>query len=223
MNIALFGPPGSGKGTQANLLCERFDMLHLSTGDLLRAERDTGSALGDRVGKIMNKGDLVPDEIVSELLQKEVQKAFGSGSGVLFDGFPRNLHQLFRLEALLTVLDSKIHGFISLAIGDDAVIERLTSRRTCSKCNRVYNLATHPPRQDGICDECGGELKLRTDDTPEAISRRLREYREQTMPLMDHLSERGRMFEVSANRPIAEVQSDIASWVAGNFSESSGN
>lgn len=193
-------------------------MLHLSTGDLLRAERDGGTALGNRVGKIMNKGNMVPDEIVSELLQKEVQKAFDSGSGVLFDGFPRNLRQLHRLEALLTVLDSKIHSFISLAITDDEVIERLTSRRTCSKCNRVYNLATHPPRKDGACDDCGGELLLRSDDTPEAISRRLREYREQTMPLMDHLSERGRMLEVSGNRPIAEVQADIASLVAGNAS-----
>lgn len=143
MNIALFGPPGSGKGTQAALLHRKFHLVHLSTGDLLRAEQSDGSELGKRVAEFMRQGSLVPDEIVGELVQKLVQESLDAGRGVLFDGYPRNRRQLQRLEDLLTVLQSRVDLFIGLEIDPLRVIARITNRRTCKNCKRVYNLVTH--------------------------------------------------------------------------------
>lgn len=209
MNIALFGPPGSGKGTQAALLHRKFDLVHLSTGDLLRAEQNDGSALGKRVADFMRQGNLVPDEIVSELVQKSVQESFDGGRGVLFDGYPRNRRQLQRLEDLLTVLRSQVDLFIGLEIDAKRVIERITNRRTCKNCKRVYNLITHPPKTEGKCDDCGEDLFQRPDDTVEAIETRFEEYRKQTEPLMQLLEGRAVLQKVSADQPIEAIQDQL--------------
>ncbi len=209
MNVALFGPPGCGKGTQAELLCQHFGFLHLSTGELLRAERRESTDLGRRVDAIMKDGDLVPDDIVIQIVQKEVTRAFSEGCGVLFDGYPRNLHQLEALEDLLEEIQSEIHCYVSLEISDEKVIGRLTSRRTCSDCGKVYNLIWQKPRQADTCDNCAGELYQRSDDRPEAITRRLEEYHSQTRPIMDELITRGVLQHVSAGRSIAEIQEDL--------------
>lgn len=209
MNVALFGPPGCGKGTQAELLCQRFGFLHLSTGELLRAERREASELGKRVDAIMRQGNLVPDDIVGEIVQKEVQRAFAENCGVLFDGYPRNLRQLERLESLLHLLESQIHCYVSLDISDEKVIGRLTSRRTCSDCGKVFNLIWHKPRRKDTCDSCSGELYQRSDDRPEAITRRLEEYHSQTQPIIGELDARGVLNHVSAERSVADIQADL--------------
>jgi adenylate kinase len=209
LNVALFGPPGCGKGTQAELLCQRFGFLHLSTGELLRAERREASELGKRVDAIMRRGELVPDEIVGEIVRKEVQRAFAEGCGVLFDGYPRTLAQFQRLEDLLHVLETRVHCYISLDISDEKVIGRLTSRRTCSDCGKVYNLIWYKPRKKDTCDSCSGELYQRSDDQPEAITRRLKEYHEQTLPILEELSARGTLRHVSAERSVGEIQEDL--------------
>lgn len=209
MNVALFGPPGCGKGTQAELLCQHFGFLHLSTGELLRAERRESTEIGRRVDALIRQGELVPDEIVGKIVQKEVHRAFSEGCGVLFDGYPRNLAQLHFLEALLRQLESRIDCFISLVISDEKVIGRLTSRRTCTDCGKVYNLIWHKPRRKDTCDNCSGELYQRSDDRPEAISRRLEEYHRQTWPIMDELKGRGVLRQVSAERSIAEIQEEL--------------
>lgn len=209
LNVALFGPPGCGKGTQAELLCQHFRLLHLSTGELLRAERREASELGRRVDAIMKEGELVPDDIVGELVRKEVRRALNENLGVLFDGYPRNLSQLEALESLLGELETEIHCYVSLEISDEKVIGRLTSRRTCSDCGKVYNLIWHKPRRDDTCDNCSGELYQRSDDRPEAIARRLEEYHGQTSPIMDELNTRSVLHHVSAERSIAEIQDDL--------------
>lgn len=209
LNVALFGPPGCGKGTQAELLCQHFGLLHLSTGELLRAERRESSELGRRVDAIMKEGELVPDEIVGEIVRKEVQRAFSEGCGVLFDGYPRNVSQLEALESLLRQMETQIHCFISFEISDEKVIGRLTNRRTCTDCGKVYNLIWHKPRRKDTCDNCSGELYQRSDDRPEAIARRLEEYHSQTWPIMDELNTRGVLHSVSAERSIAEIQEDL--------------
>jgi adenylate kinase len=209
LNVALFGPPGCGKGTQAELLCQHFGFLHLSTGELLRAERRESSELGRRVDAIMKEGELVPDEIVGQIVRKEVTRAFSEDCGVLFDGYPRNLSQLKALEELLEELQSEIHCYVSLEISDEKVIGRLTSRRTCSDCGKVYNLIWQKPRQPDTCDNCSGELYQRSDDRPEAITRRLEEYHSQTWPILAELKTRGVLRHVPAGRSIAEIQEDL--------------
>jgi len=209
LNVALFGPPGCGKGTQAELLCQHFGLLHLSTGELLRAERREATELGRRVDAIMKEGDLVPDDIVGEIVRKEVQRAFAEGCGVLFDGYPRNLAQLGALESLLRQMETQMHCYVSLEISDEKVIGRLTNRRTCSDCGKVYNLIWHKPRRKDTCDSCSGELYQRSDDRPEAIARRLEEYHSQTWPIMDELNTRGVLNTISAERSIAEIQEDL--------------
>lgn len=209
LNVALFGPPGCGKGTQAELLCQHFGLLHLSTGELLRAERREASELGRRVDAIMKEGDLVPDDIVGEIVRKEVHRAFSEDCGVLFDGYPRNVSQLEALESLLRQMETQIHCFISLEISDEKVIGRLTNRRTCTDCGKVFNLIWHKPRRKDTCDNCSGKLYQRSDDRPEAIARRLEEYHSQTWPIMDELNTRGVLNTVSAERSIADIQEEL--------------
>ena len=209
LNIALFGAPGSGKGTQAGLLLERFNLLHLSTGDLLRAERKADSPLGRRVSEIMSRGELVSDEIVSEVVQNQVQKAHREGRGVLFDGYPRNLAQLETLEAILNNLKTELHLSISLEIEEQKLIERLTGRRVCEDCQRVYNVVTRPPKQADICDSCGAGLIHRSDDRLEAISIRLKEYHRQTEPMLNELKRQGNLQTVSGDGAIDVVAGTI--------------
>lgn len=210
MNLALYGPPGSGKGTQAQRLGDRFQLDHVSSGDILRAERKAGTELGRKVEEIMKRGELVPDEIVGELIQKKIQQCHAEGRGVIFDGYPRNMRQLQRVEALLKVLDAQLDCAVTLDIDPEKLTERLTSRRVCDQCQHVYNLISHSPKVEGQCDQCGGRLIQRNDDRPEAIRRRLVEYREQTEPMLRDLDNRGRLHRIAADRSIDEVWNDLS-------------
>lgn len=220
MIFALFGPPGSGKGTQAERVLENFPLGHISTGDLLRAERRAGTPLGIKAGEIMSRGQFVPDELVAELVRKEVERILGNNKGILFDGYPRNLAQLRWLDRMLAGLDRMLEFGITLDIDDERLIKRLTSRRVCEKCRRVYNLIFNPPRENSICDGCGGKLYQRTDDRQEAIENRLTDYHRQTQPVLDDLEERGKLERVKADRPIEIIHGEILSLLRGRTADS---
>lgn len=204
MVTILLGPPGAGKGTQAKRLARRFNFQHVSTGDILREEVRAGSELGSRVEAIMNSGELVPDELVAEIVGKKLAR--GTDQGILLDGFPRNLAQATYLSRISNGLPPMV---INLRLEDAEVIRRLNGRRQCAGCGNIYNLYYSEPRKEGICDSCGGELVLRPDDRESVIRERLRVYRDQTQPLVDYYRTKGRYGEVEASGAIQEVFDSI--------------
>lgn len=187
MNIIFLGPPGIGKGTQAKIVAQKKQILHLSTGDMLRIAIEKRNEVGLLAELYMNKGRLVPDEIVLDLVsqrlkQKDIQKGF------IFDGFPRTLNQANELKSLLKKNNYKIDHVIALNGKNEILINRLTSRRTCSKCQQIINLIFNPPKRNEVCDYCDGKLVQRDDDKLEIITNRLRIYEIQTKPLVDFYS-----------------------------------
>jgi adenylate kinase len=184
-DLILFGPPGAGKGTQGALLAERFGLLRLSTGDVLREAVRQGTQMGLAARRYMDAGELVPDDvllgIVGDYLQGEAAE-----QGVIFDGFPRTLPQARGLDELLRTLGRGLEAVLVLEVDDEALIRRLSGRRSCASCGAVFNVETDPPRQEGRCNNCGGELVLRPDDEPATVRRRLQVYTEQTAPLLDY-------------------------------------
>lgn len=196
----LLGPPGAGKGTQAKRLADRFGYLHVSTGDILREEVRAGTNLGSRVEAIMNSGELVPDELVAEIVGKTLAR--DTGNGILLDGFPRNLAQATYLSRISNGPPPVV---INLKLEDAEVVRRLNGRRHCARCGSIYNLYYSQPRKEGVCDSCGGELVLRRDDRESVIRERLRVYRDQTQPLVDYYKTKGRYGEVEASGGIRDV------------------
>jgi adenylate kinase len=193
------GPPGAGKGTQAAELAKREGWAHLSTGDLLRQAVAAGTELGRRADGFMRQGLLVPDDLVLEILGERLRGPEAS-RGFVLDGYPRNVAQARTLEGL-TPIDVVVH----FELPGEKLIERLTQRRHCPTCGRIYNLATLPPKNSGRCDVDGTELAQRSDDRPEAVRTRLRAYAEQTAPLLDHYRAQGRLRTVDADGSPAEV------------------
>ena len=185
VRIILLGPPGSGKGTQAKLLSKKYSIPHIAMGDILREEVAKKTPLGKKVNVYMSKGELVPDEIVIEVLKKRLQEA-DCVDGFILDGFPRTLNQAKALDNMLNELNLKIDAVIYIEVPDEEIMKRLSLRRTCKVCGRIYNLHYNPPKQDGKCDVCGGELIIRDDDKPEVIKNRLKVYNDQTKPLVDY-------------------------------------
>lgn len=204
--VVLLGAPGAGKGTQANLLAKSTGYLHVSTGDLLRQSVSQGTELGKRCQAIMEAGELVPDELVSQL----VEERYRSGdpeSGMILDGYPRNQAQA---EFLSRVLNGVRPLVIQIEVREEQIVKRLSGRRTCSNCGRIYNVFFSPSAKgERECQVCGGELQQRKDDREEVIRERLEVYRRQTAPLIDFYSSRGDFFEVDGNRPVQEVASEI--------------
>ena len=196
----LLGPPGAGKGTQAKRLAARFGYLHVSTGDILREEVRAGTDLGSRVEAIMNAGELVPDELVAQIVGRKLAR--DARKEILLDGFPRNLAQATYLSRISNGLPPLV---INLKLENAEVVRRLNGRRQCAGCGNIYNLYYSEPREDGVCDSCGGELVLRPDDRESVIRERLRVYRDQTQPLVDYYKAEGRYGEVEASGGIQEV------------------
>ncbi|MCR4404649.1 MAG: adenylate kinase [Candidatus Acetothermia bacterium] len=192
--IVLLGPPGAGKGTQAALLAARLGLKHISTGEILREEVQQGTELGKKARAYMDRGELVPDELMIEMLDSRLDGRF------LLDGFPRTTNQAEALERI-----AKVERVLSIRLSEEETVRRLTARRVCADCGRNYNLVSNPPRVPGVCDACGGRLIQRDDDTPEVIRRRYRVYEAQTAPLREFYRQRGLLVEVEGGRAIEEV------------------
>jgi adenylate kinase len=211
MNIVLFGPPGSGKGTQAARLKERFSLRHVSTGDLLREAVAAKTELGKKVEGTLASGELVADEIVLELIKEAATatRTDAASEGWMLDGFPRTMGQAEGLTALLAADGDRIDAVVVLEVDRDAVIERLSARRTCPDCRAVYSLLASPPASEGICDKCGGALVHRADDRPETIANRLDVYERQTRPILDYLEGRVTIHRIDGAAPVDEVARDV--------------
>ncbi len=190
----LLGKQGAGKGTQAARLGEYFEIAHLSTGDMFRAQAAIGTAFGLEAKRYMDEGELVPDEITIGLVEECLAPGGPLGNGFVLDGFPRNLHQAQELDRVIG--DHCLDLAVNLEVPRDIVLDRLAGRRVCESCQRVYHVNL-PPTVDWTCDTCGGQVVLRDDDTEEAIDRRLQLYEEQTVPIIDYYRERGLLVQVS--------------------------
>jgi len=209
MNLILLGPPGAGKGTQAKRVAETFSLRHLSSGDILRAERKAGSELGKQAQSYMDSGALVPDELVVAMMVDHVGRP-ESEAGVLLDGFPRTRPQAEALDAKLEEIGKTIDLVVELAVPDDDVARRLTGRRSCPECGAVYHVEFQPPKTEGRCDNDGcGELTIRSDDTEEVVRQRLATYHEQTEPLTAYYREKGLLREVDGSRSVDEVSDAV--------------
>jgi adenylate kinase len=204
MRIVLLGAPGSGKGTQAKLLVERLGVPQISTGDLLRAAVAAQSPLGLKAKAAMDAGELVSDDIVLGMIRERIAQA-DAKAGFILDGFPRNSAQATALDTLLAELNQDIDRAIHIQVPFDELLKRLTGRRTCTQCGALYNVYFSPPKQDGICDRCGGALMQRDDDNEQTISRRLRVYEDQTQPLIEYYERQGKLATVSGSGEVTEI------------------
>jgi adenylate kinase len=209
MNVILMGPPGAGKGTQAKRIQERYGIVQLSTGDMLRAEAATGSDLGRQAAKAMDAGELVSDEVIIAMLASRIDPK-NNPKGILLDGFPRTVGQAQALDALLKEKNLKIDHVIELAMKDDEVVKRISGRFTCAKCGAGYHDQLQKPAKDGICDKCGGtKFTRRADDNANAVRRRLEAYHGQTAPVIAYYRQRGVMNSVDAMAPIDRVAVEL--------------
>ena len=208
MNIILLGPPGAGKGTQSRHLVETRGMVQLSTGDMLRDSKDSGSEMGKRVAEVMERGELVTDEIVIGLIREKIDA--GDGRGFIFDGFPRTLAQADALGELLASTGEKLDAVIEMEVDDDELVARITARSTCATCGEVYNDNTKPIPADGKCVKCGGtEFKRRADDNEESLRKRLMEYYKKTSPLIGYYYAKGDLTKIDGLGEISAVTKAI--------------
>lgn len=208
-NIILLGPPGAGKGTQAKRLVDERAMVQLSTGDMLREAKSSGTDMGRRVAEVMDKGQLVTDEIVIGLIEEKLEQ--GAGGGFIFDGFPRTLPQADALGALLARKGHSLDAVIEMQVDDAALVARITGRYTCGKCGEVYHDQTRPTKVAGVCDACGShDLKRRADDTEEALKTRLMEYYKKTSPLIGYYYAKGQLSGVDGLAEMDAVAAAIA-------------
>ncbi|MCF6314711.1 MAG: adenylate kinase [Marinosulfonomonas sp.] len=209
MNIILLGPPGAGKGTQARRLVEERGMIQLSTGDMLREAKDSGTEMGKQVAKVMAAGQLVTDEIVIGLIEEKLQG--DNAGGFLFDGFPRTLAQADALGELLKKHGKTLDAVIEMRVDDDALVKRITGRFTCGNCGEVYHDKTKRPKVAEVCDACGqSDMKRRADDNEEALRTRLMEYYKKTSPLIGYYYAKGDLCPVNGLGEIEEVAAEIS-------------
>jgi len=202
LNIVLLGPPGVGKGTYAGILSKKYNIPHISTGQIFRDEIKKQSEIGKKVEGFIKKGDLVPDEITIEVVKVRLKDC---KKGFLLDGFPRTIPQAEALEKI-----TKIDKVLNFVASEETIMERLSWRRTCGKCGAIYHLKNIPPKVDGICDKCGGKLYQRSDETPEAIKVRMKEYDRKTKPLIDFYKKKKLLANIDANYPYEQVDKIIS-------------
>lgn len=198
-NVLLLGPPGAGKGTQSVNVADEYDVSHVTTGDALRANKDMETAHGTP-REYMDEGELVPDPVVNEIVAEALSKA----DGYVLDGYPRNTDQA---DYLADITELDVVAFLS--VSEDELVERLTGRRVCENCGANYHVEFNPPEEDGICDECGGELIQRDDDTEDTVKERIRVYHESTEPVVEYYRERGVLEEVDGEGSPDEVWNDL--------------
>jgi len=208
MRLILFGPPGVGKGTQAKLLAEEYGVAHISTGDMLRAAASSGSELGRKAKALMDAGQLVPDDVMVGII-REVLSSPRVAKGFILDGYPRTLPQAKALGAIFEELGIGDYKVIELQVAEEEIVRRITSRLTCEKDGRIYNLETDPVAMGGVCPDCGGKLVQRADDRESTVRERLRVYRQNTSPVISYFDERGVVYEVDGSLSIDIVNREI--------------
>lgn len=208
------GLPGAGKGTQAEKIVEKYNIPHISTGDMFRAAIKDGTELGLQAKSFMDKGELVPDEVTIGIVRERLSKD-DCNQGFLLDGFPRTVPQAEALEVILTDLEKKIDYVINIEVDSAILLERLTGRRICKECGATYHLVFNPPSQEGTCDKCGGELYQRADDNAETVGTRLQVNIEQSKPLLDFYQEKGYLRNIDGQQEINKVFGDVEELLGG--------
>ena len=208
MRAVLLGPPGAGKGTQAVRLVEQYNVPQISTGDIFRRNIKEGTELGKKAQEYMNAGQLVPDELVVDLVKDRLMQD-DCKNGYLLDGFPRTIFQAEELDKFLSKQGQKLDAVINFEVGYDTLIERLTGRRVCKECGAGYHIKSMPPKVEGVCDKCGSELEQRKDDTKETAVNRISVYEESTAPLIDYYTGTGALRNFNAEKDPDELLKDI--------------
>ncbi len=207
-NFVLFGPPGAGKGTQAQKLAVEYQIPHIATGDILRAAVNDETELGKEAKSYMDRGELVPDDLVIAMVVERLEQP-DAGAGFLLDGFPRTIHQAESLDEKLRAAGKAITGVISLEVTDGELIKRLTGRRICRTCSTTFHDKFNPPASDGVCDKCGGELYQREDDSESVAHRRLEVYDKQTAPVLEFYGRKAILRPVDGEQDINKVAADL--------------
>ncbi|WP_226660059.1 adenylate kinase [Pseudalkalibacillus hwajinpoensis] len=208
MNLVLMGLPGVGKGTQAEKIVEKYGIPHISTGDMFRAAIKEGTPLGLKAKEYMDSGNLVPDEVTIGIVRERLGKD-DCEKGFLLDGFPRTVAQADALETILADLGKKLDYVINIAVEEDQLMQRLTGRRVCRNCGATYHAVFNPPKEEGVCDKCGGELYQRDDDKEETVRTRLEVNKQQQQPLLTFYEGKGYLKTIDGNRDINEVFEDV--------------
>ena len=210
MKIIMLGAPGAGKGTQADKICAKYNIPHISTGDIFRANIKNNTELGQKAKSYMDKGELVPDELVVDLVVYII-KADDCTNGYVLDGFPRTIPQAEALDAALAAINDKVDYAINVEVPDENIINRMSGRRACVACGATYHIVHIPTKVEGVCDKCGADLILRDDDKPETVKNRLNVYHEQTQPLIDYYTAKNVLHEVDGTKAMEDVFSSIVS------------
>ncbi|MFZ5644377.1 MAG: adenylate kinase [Bacillota bacterium] len=210
MNLLIMGPPGAGKGTQAEVLVKELNIVHISTGDMFREAIKQGTEMGKKAKEYMDQGALVPDEVVIGMVKERLSQPDTKG-GFLLDGFPRTVEQAGALDATLGTLGIKLDGVINIVVPLDKLMARLTGRRVCKGCGASYHVLFNPPKTEGKCNTCDGELYQRSDDNEESVGTRLKAYQDKTQPLIDYYKEKGLLLDVNGDQEIKKVLEDIVS------------
>lgn len=208
LRTILLGPPGAGKGTQAVKIVEKYNIPHISTGDIFRENIKNETELGNRAKAYMDRGELVPDELVVEIATDRLTKD-DCKNGFLLDGFPRTIFQAEKLDEFLAQRGEKIDKVINIDVEKDALVKRITGRRVCKSCGASYHVVNIPPKKDGVCDLCNGKLIQRADDTEETVLNRIDVYNKQTKPLVDYYDKAGVIINIDGNKDLDDVLADI--------------
>ncbi|MCE5228313.1 nucleoside monophosphate kinase [bacterium] len=208
--VALFGPPGSGKGTQAERIVEEFGTTHLAPGNMLRDEIKRGTDLGKAAESIMKAGKLVTDDVINPMVTRRIGEELKAGRAVLLDGYPRTIPQLEYMEQYLASIGAQVSVVFRLEIAIEALLSRLLGRLTCPKCGAIYHEKTKPPVKPGVCDACGAGLVKRQDDNEQSVRQRMDAYRQQTQPILDRFEAEGKAVLVEADRDPVTVYADIS-------------
>ncbi len=209
MRLVLLGAPGAGKGTQAEGIVKKFGLVHISTGDMLRAAVKAGTEMGLKAQEYMTAGALVPDEVVIGIVRDRIAEPDVTEKGFLLDGFPRTVVQAEELDKVLSSLSRGIDAVINIVVPDEELLNRLTGRRICKSCQKPYHVMFKPPKTEGVCDDCGGELYQRADDTVETVKNRLDVYHNQTAPLIDYYKNQSILVDIEGTKTVDEVFADI--------------
>lgn len=208
MQLIMMGPPGSGKGTQAELIVDKLNIPHVSTGDMFRRAINEGTELGTKAKEYLDAGSLVPDEVTIGIVKERLNQS-DCRSGFLLDGFPRTLPQAEALDSLLDNLNFELDAVLNIYVSEEELIRRLTGRRMCEDCGTAYHMVFNPPSVEGRCDKCGGKLYQRDDDTEDTILNRLKVYREQTEPIIDYYRKKDLVKDINGDQKIEDVSKEI--------------